>query len=86
MPAGPHKGFGGIIDGAIACAGCPVKPGDIIIGDDDGVCVVPLERADEILAASLDKIAQEQRTNAETQAGKMPADGMGLPEPEILGG
>ena len=29
-PAGPSKGFGGIIDGAIACAGAPVKPGDII--------------------------------------------------------
>lgn len=86
VPAGPHKGFGGIIDGPIACAGCPVKPGDIVIGDDDGVCVVPLERSDRILAASLDKIAQEEQTNAATQAGKMPAEGMGLPGPEIIGG
>jgi len=86
VPAGPHKGFGGVIDGPIACAGCPVRPGDIVIGDDDGVCVVPLERADEIFAASLDKIAQEQKTNAETQAGKMPADGMGLPKPKIIDG
>ncbi len=85
VPAGPHKGFGGIIDGPIACAGCPVKPGDIVIGDDDGVCVVPLERAVKIHAAALDKIAQEQKTNAETQAGKMPAEGMGLPGPEIIG-
>lgn len=86
VPAGPHKGFGGIIDGPIACAGCPVKPGDIVIGDDDGVCVVPLERSDRILAASLDKIAQEEQTNAATQAGKLPAEGMGLPGPEIIGG
>jgi len=86
VPAGPHKGFGGIIDGPIACAGCPVRPGDIVIGDDDGVCVVPLERMDEILAASRAKIAQEELTNAETEAGKQPAEGMGLPEPEIVGG
>ena len=34
-PAGPSKGFGGIIDGSIACAGAPVKSGDIILGDHD---------------------------------------------------
>ncbi len=86
VPAGPHKGFGGIIDGSISCAGCPVKPGDLVLGDDDGVCVVPLERAEELLAASMDKIAQEERINADTAAGGLPGDGMGLPEPEIIGG
>jgi len=86
VPAGPHKGFGGIIDGPIACAGCPVRSGDIIIGDDDGVCVVPLERAEEILAASLDKIAAEEATNADTAKGEMPSDRLGLSEPEIIGG
>lgn len=85
VPAGPHKGFGGIIDGPIACAGCPVQPGDIIIGDDDGVCVVPLERADEILAASLNKIAQEEATNASTKEGALPGAQMGLPEPDVIG-
>lgn len=85
VPAGPHKGFGGIIDGPISCAGCPVKPGDIVIGDDDGVCVVPLERADEILAASLDKVAQEEATNASTEEGALPGVRMGLDEPEIIG-
>ncbi|MHA1164423.1 MAG: RraA family protein [Alphaproteobacteria bacterium] len=86
VPAGPHKGFGGIIDGPIACAGCPVSPGDIIIGDDDGVCVVPLARADEILKASLEKIAAEEATNAETEAGTLPGTRMGLAEPEMIGG
>lgn len=85
VPAGPHKGFGGIIDGPIACGGCPVKSGDIVIGDDDGVCVVPLERAEEILAASLDKIAQEEATNADTAEGKLPGARMGLDEPEVIG-
>lgn len=86
VPAGPHKGFGGIIDGPIACAGCPVSPGDIVLGDDDGVCVVPLARAGEILAASRDKIAQEEVTNAETQKGELPGKKMGLGEAEIISG
>ena len=86
VPAGPHKGFGGIIDGPISCAGCPVRPGDLVLGDDDGVCVVPLERAEELLAASLDKIAQEERINANTAAGGLPSDAMGLPDPKLIGG
>ena len=85
VPAGPHKGFGGVIDGLIACAGCPVSPGDIIIGDDDGVCVVPLQRAAEIHAASLNKVAQEEETNAQTADGKLPAESLGLTEPQIIG-
>ena len=85
VPAGPHKGFGGTIDGAISCGGCPVKSGDLVIGDDDGVCVVPIERVDQVLAASLDKVAQEEATNAQTDEGKLPGARMGLPEPEIIG-
>ena len=58
----------------------------MVLGDDDGVCVVPLERVRELLAACLDKIAQEERINANTAAGVLPSDGMGLPDPEIIGG
>jgi len=84
VPAGPHKGFGGIIDGVISCAGCPVRPGDIVLGDDDGVAVVPLERQANILAASLDKIAAEEAINAETKEGNLPGNRMGLPEVEWI--
>jgi len=84
VPAGPHKGFGGIIDGPIACAGCPVRSGDIVVGDDDGVAVVPLERHEQLLAASLEKIAQEEATNAKTAEGALPGDRLGLGEAEWL--
>lgn len=85
VPAGPSKGFGGVIDGAIACAGAAVNSGDLVIGDDDGIAIVPLARATELLAASLEKIRQEDAINAKTAEGIMPADGMGLPAPEIIG-
>jgi len=82
-PAGPSKGFGGIIDGPISCAGCPVKPGDIVLGDDDGIVVVPLERQAEILELCLIKIEQENATNADTKAGILPVAGFNLVIEEI---
>ncbi len=84
VPAGPHKGFGGTIDGPIACAGCPVSPGDIVLGDDDGVAVVPLAQEDSVLSASNTKIAQEEEQIRRLAAGESLADQMGLPEPDIL--
>jgi 4-hydroxy-4-methyl-2-oxoglutarate aldolase len=85
VPAGPSKGFGGVIDGVISCAGAPVASGDLIIGDDDGIAVVPLAREAELLAASREKIKQEDATNAQTAKGIMPAERMGLAKPEMIG-
>ena len=77
-PAGPSKGFGGVIDGAIACAGAPVKSGDIILGDDDGIAVVPLERQADILERSLERIKQESQTIDDIKTGALPAQQFGL--------
>ena len=84
VPGGPHKGFGGIIDGPIACAGCPVSPGDIVLGDDDGVAVVPLARWRAVYAACRDKLEQEQAWLREIAAGKTMAELLGLPEAEVI--
>lgn len=42
----------GAINVPIQCGGVTVRPGDIIVGDDDGVVVVPLENAKEIANAA----------------------------------
>lgn len=86
IPGGPHKGFGGVIDGPIACAGCPVKPGDIVLGDDDGVAVVPLERQAELMEACQAKLAQEVDWLAAIEEGRSMTDVLGLGEAEIIGG
>lgn len=39
-------------NGTIQCGGVAVRPGDIIVGDDDGVVVVPLAIAEEVLASA----------------------------------
>lgn len=80
-PAGPHKGWGGSIDDRISCGGVVVMPGDIILGDDDGVTVVPLNRADTILEASLARMAYEAYILERLESG---ADVSGLfPSPEL---
>lgn len=59
---GTVKEHFGKVNHPIAIGGQVVNPGDIIIGDDDGVVVVPLEIADDILRISLERLAKEVKT------------------------
>ena len=47
-PGGCDKDGPGEINVAIACGNTAVMPGDIVLGDDDGVVVVPREAAEEV--------------------------------------
>jgi regulator of RNase E activity RraA len=49
-PRGPYKEGPGEINTIISCGNVPVSPGDIIVGDDDGVMVIPREEAEDVLA------------------------------------
>jgi 4-hydroxy-4-methyl-2-oxoglutarate aldolase len=49
----------GAINIPIQCGGIPVNPGDIILGDDDGVVCVPLEKAEEVLRGADEHLANE---------------------------
>ncbi|MFJ7851829.1 RraA family protein [Peribacillus frigoritolerans] len=53
----------------ISCGGVTVYPGDIIIGDIDGVVVVPKDKGEEILVKAKDKIMKDDQ-RAEKYAGK----------------
>ncbi|WP_071394103.1 RraA family protein [Bacillus tuaregi] len=44
----------------ISCGGVSVNPGDMIVGDADGVIVVPARKETEILQAAIDKIKKDQ--------------------------
>lgn len=48
-PLGGFKESPGSVNVAISCGGVVVNPGDIIIGDDDGVAVIPYEKAEYVL-------------------------------------
>jgi 2-keto-4-pentenoate hydratase/2-oxohepta-3-ene-1,7-dioic acid hydratase in catechol pathway/regulator of RNase E activity RraA len=62
-------------DVAIACGGTTVEPGDVIVGDGDGVVVIPPALVDEVVDAAL---AQEEEDGwiAEQVAAGHPVDGL----------
>jgi 3-hexulose-6-phosphate synthase/6-phospho-3-hexuloisomerase len=66
--AGEAKGFGEI-GVPVRVAGVRVSPGDWIIGDDDGVCVIPKEKAVEYTNRAMDVLEKENRLRAEINAG-----------------
>ena len=57
-------------DGPVTIAGVSVSPGDWILGDADGVVVIPASRSEQVFRAALDKIAAEDTTRAELAAGE----------------
>ncbi len=67
--AGEPKGFGEL-NAEIRCGGEYVRPGDWIIGDDNGVVVVPKERAYEIARRAKEVWKNEERIREEIKRGK----------------
>jgi regulator of RNase E activity RraA len=57
------------MDAPVAIAGTTVAPGDWVLGDVDGVVVVPAAMAEAVFHAALAKIAAEDTTRAELEAG-----------------
>jgi RraA family protein len=58
-PNGPLKNSGGRINWPVSLAGTSVNPGDLIVGDADGVVVVPRETAAAIVGAARAKVDAE---------------------------
>ena len=57
-------------DTPIEIAGARAATGDWVMGDIDGVVFIPADRADDIFRTALDKIAAEDTTRAELEAGE----------------
>lgn len=62
---GPYKDGPGELRGAVAIAGLPVHDGDIVVGDEDGIALIPRISAEEIVTAAEAKRDAEE---AERQA------------------
>jgi RraA family protein len=69
-PNGPTKFVPGRINWPISCGGAAVNPGDLIVGDADGVVVVEREKAPTLLDAAAKKVAEERARIADIVAGK----------------
>lgn len=63
VAASGKAGFGEV-NVPISVGGAPVRPGDIIVGDADGVVVVPQEHEEDILTKALTKIKKDEEREA----------------------
>jgi len=75
VPRSTHSPYSGRmepieINVPIQCAGAVVNPGDLVLADEIGVVVVPLENAAEILKRARDQAEKEEKTRAKIREGK----------------
>jgi 4-hydroxy-4-methyl-2-oxoglutarate aldolase len=68
----------GSVNIPIVCAGAAVAPGDVLIADNDGICVVKREEAAAVLVAAQAREEKEAATRARLQSGELGLDLYGM--------
>ena len=61
-PGTAGKSGVGEINVSVSCGGAIVNPGDIVVGDRNGVCVIPLEKVEEVMEKARRKIKAQKWT------------------------
>lgn len=69
-PNGPTKNVPGRINWPVSCGGVAVRPGDLVVGDADGVVVIEREKAPTLLEAAAKKVADERKRLDDIAAGR----------------
>jgi 4-hydroxy-4-methyl-2-oxoglutarate aldolase len=68
----------GSVNTPVVCAGQRIEPGDVVLGDEDGVVVVRRAEAAEVLAASRARDERESQSRARYAAGEISLDVQGM--------
>lgn len=66
---GPYKDGPGRINVPVAVGGHVVSPGDVVVGDDDGLVSFPQQRLDEVLELCQQRLSAESKIRNEIQTG-----------------
>ena len=75
---GTVKATPGSVNIDVVCAGAIIRPGDVVIGDIDGVVVVKREDAAEVAQLGQKRLEKEQQSRAKLQAGELGVEFYGL--------
>src|SRR5947208_8771343 len=75
---GTVKATPGSVNVPVVCAGAIVHAGDVIVGDVDGLVVVPRQSAAEIARLGTDRVAKEKKTRERLRGGELGLDFYGF--------
>ena len=75
---GTVKATAGRVNVEVVCAGAIVRPGDVIVGDGDGVVVVPRKVAAEVARLGEQRRAKEELARARLESGELGLEMYGL--------
>ncbi len=71
VPSSPGKDGPGEIGGPVSCGGAVIHPGDIVVGDEDGVVIVPLGDAPDVAEKLVAIRQKEEMMLARIQSGRL---------------
>jgi len=75
---GTVKASLGAVNVPVVCAGIAVTPGDVVVGDDDGVVIVPRQEAAAVAKAGREREAKEAASRKRLAAGELGLDIQGM--------